>query len=548
MKCKKTWFYNFGVIVAVILILSAFATCFSKMTEGAANPAGMRGVLLVVLIVGVALVRLLAWVYVRFQLDKYFSADETWIFVLEIIAVVVIVAIGIWMRVDLIRGTEYTLNEQEIRYLEITNHIKEQTLRTESVEYCEYLAQNPHDIGYAVMLNMVLPDGYTEVVNGLYLNVFLAAGSFLLLFLIARKMSGRVAGLLVLVWTALLPFEVQKVLSLTEQPATEFFLIVCSALFIHTLLDFDKVEGRPGVCFAWNIILGVLLAIGAVLNPVLIFLGIAMLIVVVPQKMGLPNKPKNDLPLLLRAIHHGWIRGLLILLPFMLLYGILFSNIEMAINRDVSAFGSFVKTIREACALIKMDFVGSFSVAVEKFEQIWCVSGIQGMATAAMLVIAMIGLVSMHQREGSFQQLFVLFLGSVAVFGSVCISMPLIENSVTAREFLMAKNPCTYLGFCCLLLAGHGVQSFFEDAEENLKRKADEEDVLARQKAARRRELEAYKKVEEEVTKIREEALANVFDMNYALEHGHVIMTVSEAYGNQKKEENAEKADAEGES
>ena len=59
--------------------------------------------------------------------------------------------------------------------------------------------------------------------------------------------------------------------------------------------------------------------------------------------------------------------------------------------------------------------------------------------------------------------------------------------------------------------------------------------MLAEKETARQRELEEYKQVEEEVTKIREEALANVFDMNYALEHGHVIMTVSEAYGKEKK-------------
>lgn len=530
MKCRKNWLYDISVLLAVALFLYAFATCFTGATD-AANPEWSKGILVIGLFGGVVLVCLLCRLYVRFDLERIFSADEKWMQILELIAVIIVLGVAAWMRVDLVRNTEYVLNEQENRYYEIANHLEQGTLRTESVEYCDHIARNPHDIGYAVMLKSAFSVGGVSVESGLYLNVILAVTSMFFLYTIGRKLSGRCAALLVLAWSAFMPFEMHKVLSLTEEPATRFLFLACSALFVHTLVDFDKIDGRPGSCFAWNIVLGVLLAIGAVVNPVFILVGIIMLIVVTPQKMGLPNKPKNDLPLLLRAIHHGWIRGLLIALPFLLLYGILFSNIEMAVNRDVSAMNSFVKTIGTALAQLKGDFVGSFSLVMQEFEQAWNISGFQGTMTAVLLFAGLVGLVSLYRREGSFHQYFVILFWGISFCGTFVLG---------------EQNPCVYLDFCCLLLAGHGVQSFFEEAEENRIIRSGEDVLDARHKAARRHELEAYKKVEEEVTKIREEALANVFDMNYALEHGHVIMTVSEAYGKEKNK-NVEEVSAESE-
>ena len=527
MKCKKNWFYNLSVILAGFLVLYALIICLGSQCRDAANPEGYLGLLIVSLCAGFVTIRFVAWTLVRLRLGEIFSEHKRWVRIVEIIVVFMVLAATVWIRIAAIQSQGHILGEEESRYYEIAGYLENGTLRTQGASYCDFLQESPHTFGYAFLLHLAFSLGGVSVNAGLYLNVCFATAGLLCLYWIGRKLSGRIGGMMVLLWGGFVPGEIEKVFDLTARTATEFFLLLCSLLLVHTLLDFDKEKGRAGACFAWYLLLGCLIAMGAVVNPVLILFGVVVLLGVIPQKMELPNKPQNDIPLLLRFLHYGWVRGILIVIPFLLLYGILFTNIEMTIDRDVSAWGPFFTAIGSGLQRLWTDFTGCFLNMTRQYAQLWNDSSVQGTWLAILLFVALLGLGALYRKAGSFHQIFVLLLLAGAALG-------LFQEETACYEVLV--------GFCYLLLAGHGIQNFFVEAGESRMQQTKEEEILAKKEEAKQRDLEAYKHVEEEVTKIREEALANVFDMNYALEHGHVIMTVSEAYGKEKS--SSEKGDS----
>lgn len=519
MSCKKNWFYNLIVLMAGFLALYAFSVNFMHLSEGMSGSVLYRGNAVLLMFGTTAVVMIMAWIYNRFLRDKYLSADKKWMQILEKAVLAAILIAAVIIRVGVINSAEYALSESENRYFEIASHFNQGTLRTDGISYCDYIEEYPNTWGYALLLNCIFAIGGVSVKNGLYLNVIFSVAGILCLSAIARKLSGRAGALVVLLWSAFMPYEIQKVVTLSPQLATWFFLLACGAVAIHSLMDFGINKGKPGVCFAWNIVLGVLFAIGTVVNPLLILFAIAVLVVVMVQKFDLPGKPLNDLPLLLRAIRNGWIRCILIVLPFLLIYAILFSNVEMAINRDVSAIDYLVKIFTVEAGYEK-GILTIISGMVQRFEQMWRITGIHGIINATTLFAGLLGFADMYRRKGNFLQIFVLLF----VMMNVCTGMGLSD----------VQNTSSYIWVVCILMAGHGVQGVFEGAKDRQTEKFGENELQKVIEEAKAKELEAYKNVEEEVAKIREEALANVFDMNYALENGHVIMTVSEAYREDK--------------
>ena len=509
MSCKKNWFYNLIVLFAGLLALYAFAVNFMGMSAGTENGVICRAGIMAVMFIIVAATMLVAWIYNRFGLDKYIGADKKWMKYIEKAVLVGILLAAVIIRINVINGAELLSGESESLYYEMAGYLNQGTLRTEGAHLGEYIAENPGAWAYAVMLSGIFSVAGVSARSGLYLNVLFAVLGIWCLGYIARKLSGRVGALVVLVWSTFMPQAIQSVLDLSPELATGFFMLTCGAVAVHTLMDFGIDKGRPGTCFAWNIFLGVLLAISVIVNPVMIFFAVALIVVIVIQKMEMPGKPLNDIPLLLRAIGKGWIRCILIILPFVLIYAILFTNIEMAINKDVNAIDYLVSMFVEFFANSEGLVAGITSIFAG-YEQIWRSTGTQGVATLCTLLTAILGLWGAYKRKGNFIQIFVLF-------------------------YVMAGTTA-YIWTVLIVLAGHGVQGIFEDAADKQAAKLGENELQKIIDDAKTRELEAYKNVEEEVARIREEALANVFDMNYALEHGHVIMTVSEAYGKDNAE------------
>ncbi len=519
MKCKRNWFYSFGTVLSGFLLLYTFLCCFMTGIPEGSEPYFYRGVLLAGLLAGLSAARLLAGLAARLRPARIFSSGKKWVFAAEFIFVASVIFAAVFLRLNLIEEGAHVLNEDETFYYEAAGLMAQGNLRIQGGTYCDMLAAAPYRMGYVWLLKAAFQIWGVRIEAGQYLNLFFAAAGLFFLYYTGRKLSGRTGGIAALLLGAFWPGTVSGVLVLTEESAFVFFSFGCGALLAHLLTDYDKDHGRAGVCFAGCILLGMFLAIGAMVSPLMLFFLTAVMIVAALQKLELPNKPLNDIPLLLRFIHCGWVRCLLIVFPFWLLYGILFTNIEMAIDRDAAWFGGYFAL---------SDYSGGIEPIIAalagKFEGIWTGTGISAGLLAPVVFAGLLGIAFLRQGGGNFLYIYVFwFLGMTGM-------------NLMSRNETFLLSPVLYILF---LFAGHGMAGIFAEALSGRAQLLEIREQQMKQEEENREELERYRKAEEEVLKIREEALANVFDMQYALEHGHVIMTVSEAYKEEKQEQKA---------
>lgn len=524
MKCKRNWFYSFCVTFSGILLLYAFTCCFSAGTARNEETYFYRCVLLAGLLAGLTAARFMAWMFAKFRLEQIFDRGKKWIIAAEIIMAAAILTAAFFQRLNLISEDFHELNENETMYYEAAQLMAQGNLRTQGEAYCDMLAISPYRMGYVWLLKTAFSVWGIRMEAGQYLNLFFSVAGIFFLYRIGRKLSGRTGGIVTLLLGAFWPGNVSNVLVLTEEAAFLFFAFGCGALLVHLLTDYDQDHGRAGICFAGCILLGALMAMGAMLSLMMLFFLASVILVVFPQKLELPNKPLNDIPLLLRFIHHGWVRCLLIVVPFLLLYGILLTNIEMAIDRDTTWFGDFFTLSYFSGGIGEI-----MSGLAGKFEQFWRGIGIQAWFLEPVIFAGLLGMAVLRQGGGSFLYIYVLWFLGMTGINLVFENRTLTLSPVLSVLFLFAGNGAAGI----LAEASNSRAKLLKTREEHEKR---EENNKA--------ELDLYRKAEEEVIKIREEALANVFDMQYALEHGHVIMTVSEAYkqGEAQKPETAEHA------
>ena len=304
------------------------------------------------------------------------------------------------------------------------------------------------------------------------------------------------------------------------------------------------------------IVLGVLLAVAAAISRFSVLLLLAMLIVLLPRKMKLPAKPINDIPLMVRALRWGWIRCILIIIPYMITVGVISSNIELAIDRDIAfskiACGSSLieeineNFIEEKDARKPRFFADRFVKLIENDE-----SGIEGSRTlletqeslsreqkdyfdqisafnqavyAAAAFLSLLCLFFLLYKEASPVFLLVLFFLLLEVTN-------FLTGSKSEIQFLL---PQIFILFGAVAV-GYTFREGWRTANQSLADKALQE---------KDEQMEAFKMQlieaeEEKLAELRKEAYANVFDMKKALQEGHVIMTVSEAYD--REEESGER-------
>lgn len=505
MKCKKNWFYGVCVLLLSFFLLHAFWCSFTVQSQSYDKPSLFRAGLLFGLFGGLLVARFLAWLSAACKLEKVFGGEKKWVAALEAVVVAAVLAAAVFLRLEAVSASSHVMDTQETVYYEIASLQEQGALLTQGAHYCEMIAKNPNLLGYTFFLKTAFSFWGIRVEAGQYLNIFFSVAAVFFLYLTARRLSGRIAGMTALLLGAFSMELIRGVLVLSDETAFLFFAFGGSALLAYLLTKYDKDHGKAGICFTLCIVLGFFLAVGAIVNPLMVLFVAAVFLVLFFQKMELPNKPLNDIPLMLRFIHHGWVRCLLMLLPFILLYAILISNVEMTINRDAAWFGSLVWE--------------NVSTLTEKFELLWGDGAINGIWGAAVLFAGMLGLVALFESAGSFLYIYALwFLGAMG-------SNLLLVKEMRLQELLL---------FLLILFAAHGLESLFTKAVEAREKRTRQEELSQKQEEEKQAELDTYKRVEEEVEKLRAEALANVFDMQYALEHGHVIMTVSEAYRQEK--------------
>ena len=583
MIFKKNWFYQLSISLSIIGMLYILICGFSSLGEGQEYSYLPKGILLLTLFGVWLLVQLLAHLSARFGLAKRLSKNKKWVLIVEAVFVVVVLAGALTLRIIAIQQLPMKPASDYKTFYEIAELLKNGTLLEEGKGYCNYIAMFPHVIGYCFILKTAFTWFGTSVVVGQYVNIAFSVATVFLAYRIGRKLGGRITGIIGLLGTAFWPSQILYVTMLSAEYAFTFLLYACILLFISLVKDYDENTEKATRAIVLHVVLGIMIALTAAIRPMAIIFLLAIIICLFPLKMKLPNIPRNDIPLKLRLLEKGWLRCILIIVPYMIISGSITTNIEMTINKTLpsssTSFGynllvglntesiggwndndadllysSMEKTGSASQAHITcrdLAFVrlttnpkGMLNLFIEKYELLWgnddygSTWNISFLKEQGELTPDRSDFLYKIRDYNNIIYIVTIFFGLIAMIyflnkkGSFAYILSLIFLGTAALHmFVESQNRYHYFVLqAFVLLAGMGIHFIFEDKKKyamNLDKNKSQKIML---EEINKKKLESQEMIEEKITEIREEILSNTFDMKEALKNGHVIMTVSQAY------------------
>lgn len=583
MKLEKNWFYYISVALAIIGMLYIIVCGFVSLGAGQEYPYFPKGLLIIALLVFWLMTWLAAALSARFSWDKGLASGKWWMAALEALFVVGILVLAVYVRLWVIKAIPMEPASDYKTYYEIAQLLLDGTIQKYGKGYCNYVAMFPHVMGYCYILMLAFKIFGMSVAVGQYVNIFFAVATVFIVYKIGRKLGGRLAGLVALVLCAFWPSQVLYTTMLSAEYAFTFFFFLCIWLFLSLVMDYNGDTEKPVQAIMLHFLLGVLIALTSAIRPMGLILLVAIVLTIAPQRMKLPPLPPNDIPLAIRFLERGWLRCVMIFIPYMIVSSVISSNIELTVDRTLpssaTSFGYnllvglnteskggwndadaalLYTTMEETGSASQAHItcrdlaiqrligspVGNFNLFMEKYELLW--GNDDYGATWNIAFLNEQGNMTRARSDSLYQirdinnilYIVTVFFALIAMIylwrgkASLASLLSLVYLG-TAGMHLFVESQNRYHYFVLqifMILAGMAVQFIFADEKLKRRKRVREEQVRNEERQKEEKHLDEIKAEQEQLTELRKEALSNVFDMQYALEKGHIVMTVSKAY------------------
>lgn len=593
MRLEKNWFYSFCIILAVMGMGYILITGVSGMQGEQENSYAMKGMLILVFFFAWVAVHFFALLSARLGIKEKLSQRRKLTLYLEVVYVILILFLGFIVRIAVIwEFPMKPVSDDYKTYFEIAVMLKKGILQEKGEGYCNYIAMFPHVIGYCYILKSLFSVFGTSTWNGQMANVLFALGTVFLVYRITRRLGGRLAGIIALTAVAFWPSQILYINMLAAEYSFCFFLYLSILLFLHLIMDYDGVAKNEIRGIILHILLGCLIAVTAAIRPMALILLIAILLFLLPQKMKLPGIPINSISIWLRFLAKGWLRGMLILMSYIIVSGIITTDIELTINRSVPSFsqsfgynllvglnadsnggwnegdssflyehlestGSAVET-QIACREKALERVSSnpgalMELFVKKYEFLW---GNDNYGVDWNLVFLKEQNVLTQKRadflykmKGINQMIYLVFV-LFSLYTLICLfrkqanglSVLILVYLGTAAMHLMVESQNRYHFHVIpvlIILASVGVKFIFDNAivyveSSDLERQRKEKQLIREEAVLKEFEMEEHRAIEE-----RYKNMTNSFDMKTAIINGNITVTVTESYTDHNREENS---------
>lgn len=589
MQLKKNWFYYFCISLAMAGAFMMINSGIDFIKEALEEIPFVSGMMIFIMLGIWFAVWILAVISAKKHLSSIFSTEKKWVRWIEALVVMVILIMAVRVRISALFSLSIWPRDQFRTFYEIAGLLSDNALQAQGGTYCDQIALFPQTMGYSYVLMLAFRLLGTEFVSGQYLNLFLSTAIILIVYRIARKLGGRIAGIFAMVFSAFWPSWVLHTVVLSEESTFTFLFVLCIWIFVHLMMDYDGETSHGGRAIFLHILLGAVIALMCAVRSAELIVFPAIFLVLVPYKMKLPSKPVNDISLAVRALAKGWIRFIIIFLTYLLLSSIITSKIELAINRtipstlstagyrllaglnvdtggenseeDMDVLYNDMEEQRDAEAAYKQywneEAAGRKSTPVEmlalmekKYEKLWgndaygadlCEEYLEAQGE---LTPELKQTISEIRNMGQIVYLIALFLVALCILymwheKTSPTIMLLIIYIGTSIYYLFFESQNRYHYFMLsvfAIMAGMGVQYIFKDAKRRAEVSLRLREEHRNEEEESRRKLMEEKQEEERVTELRKEAFENLFDMEKALREGHVIMTVSQAYEKEQTE------------
>lgn len=583
MQIKKNWFSYFSLSIYFILIIYTLVCGIGTVGLGQTYPYYLQGVILLGLLGTWIFVQLSLLLIARLDIARLFPIDKRSVKILELVIVLIVLGISGYFRLEIVHNFPMKPESDFKTYYEIADLLNKGTLQTRGVGYCDYIAMFPHVIGYSYILSLVFRWFGTSVIVGQYFNVILALLTVVFVWRIGRLIGGRIAGFVALVLCAFWPSQIIFNNFLSAEYLFTFLLCVCIWLFIVLMQKFGPNSTKPGLGVILHIVLGILIGITSAIRPMALILLVAIVIGIITNKMKLANKPRNDLPVMLRGLEKGWVRCIFIVSAYFLCSQIISMNISTTIDHELpgtsasfgfnllvglnteasggwnqddanllfetldrtgSATQAHIACRDEAFIRLTQDPKGIFNLFVKKFNVLW---GNDDYGSSwNILFLEQQGELTKERESLLYDSrivnnfvylLSVMFSGVTGIYlwrkkGSYAFPLILLFiGTVVAHIILENQNRYHYYILQIFaILAAVGISLMYIEKRERitLANGVKDEEIQIRERELY--EIQQMKEEEEKARQLRLTSMSNTFDMRKAIEEGHIIMTVSEAY------------------
>ncbi len=583
MRLEKNWFYHFCIALSIAGMGYILIAGVSDAQGNQEYPYAMKGLLILIFFLTWAGVNFLALLSARLTITTKLKKYHNHLLAIEVIYVILILILAFAARLFVIGNLPMEPASDYKTYYEIAKMLKEGVLQEKGEGYCNYIGMFPHILGYCYILKTIFVVFGTSIWNGQIANVLFSVGTVYLIYRIARRLGGRMAGLTALTASAFWPSQILYVNMLAAEYSFSFFLYLCVLLFLHLVMDYDGVtkHGIRGVLL--HIVLGCLIAVTAAIRPMAVILLIAVLIFLIPLKSKLPEIPHNSISVWVRFLARGFMRAALIVLAYMAVSSVLNTDIELTINKSTPSFsqsfgynllvglnqessggwneedsrylydnlertGSPIEA-QIACRNLSFKRLsagpgGLFNLFIKKYELLWENDNYGADWNLAFLneqnELTPDRAVFLNHAKTASQIVYM-----VAVLFSFLTLIYLLQRKAsslyvlvlvylgTAAMHLMVESQNRYHFHILpvfIIISSVGIKYIFENAvtfvnTSDWERKLKKEQQIREETVLKQFELEEHKAIEQ-----RYKSMTNAFDMQSAILNGNVTVTVSEAY------------------
>lgn len=593
MNLKKNWFYYLSISIAIIGLLYILVCGFVSLGEGQEYPYIPKGMLLIGIFIVFVSLSIMTSFAAKLSLKQYSKINPKYVTYAEIGLVVLVLIAATVVRILVIEHFPMKPESDYKTYYEIAQMLTNGTIQKDGKGYCDYIAMFPHVMGYSYILKTLFKVVGTSVLAGQYLNVFFSVMTVFFTYRIARKLGGRTAGIIGLVLSAFWPSQVLYITMLSAEYSFTFFLFLSIWVFLSVVKDYDKTTKNAGKGIVMHMLLGVLIGLAAAIRPMALILLIAIVLTILPQKMKLEAVHKNIIPLTLRILEKGWIRCILIIVPYFILSNVITTNIELTVNKTLpSASTSFGYNLlvglntqsiggwnNEDASLLyaSMEQTGSasqahitcrdlalqritsnpkgiFNLFIQKYELLWgnddygATWNIAFLDEQGNLTKDRSDFLYALRDANNILYMIVIFLALISLIylwktnGNFAYALVLVYlGTVVMHLFVESQNRYHYFILqIFMILASMCVPFLYEDAKKSLIKNNKEAKLEQLEAQAMEQAIKDYHIQENAMEELRKEAFSNVFNMKEALEKGNVIMTVSRAYQDEDEIQNVE--------
>ena len=337
MEIRRNGFMCFALTVYGIAILYAIICTSSTLGAGQEYPYYLKGVFLVSLLCLGILLLVFGVLWARLGMTRRVEDHPHFAFWAENGSAVAVLCVSALIRVRYVQTMPMAPLSDYKTYYEIAQMLNSGTLLTNGTGYCDYVAMFPHVLGYPLVLAAVFRMFGTSVAVAQYFNVALSVGTAFVAWRVARRLAGRIGGFVALCATVFWPSQILYDNFVASEYLFTFLLMCCIWLFVASTQDFDGSTLHPWHCAMELAGLGALLAFAGVIRPLAIIFLVAVLIYLLPGKMELPSRLRNNIPLGLRLIGRGWKRCLLVLCTYLLLSGFFSMGVGYTVDRSLAS-------------------------------------------------------------------------------------------------------------------------------------------------------------------------------------------------------------------